>query len=684
MRVACDIGGTFTDLTYLDPISGKVGVTKVSTTSKDFAKGVVQSILKARFAVPETQFFVHGSTLIINALTERKGVRTGLITTKGFRDVLEIGRANRPDIYNMYYSKPKSFVPRYLRLEVAERIDYKGRELVPLDEAEVKTAVQRLKSEGVQAVAVCFLHSYANPEHEIACGKIVDELLPKIHVTLSHRITKEWREYERTNTAVLNSYIHPIAQTYLENLEESLKELGMTGSALHVMQSNGGSATFQSGKATPINLVESGPAAGVIGASHLGQLIGEQNVISLDIGGTTAKTSLVEGGAPKITTEYRFERRRDFAGYPIMVPTVDIVEIGAGGGSIAWIDNAGALKLGPISAGADPGPACYGWGGDRPTVTDANVLAGRINREYFLGGEISLDVRRAEEVMKPIAHAFEVSVEEASMGVIRMADAGMINALKLVSVRRGYDPRDFVLIAFGGGGAMHAGALMRELRVKKVIIPVKPAVFSAWGMLMADLRHDYIRTLITRTDQMTSKHLTAIYAEMEAQALKDMRAEGIAEEDNSFQYFADMRYLGQEHAVKIPLASGRIDRALIDDMEKRFHVQHEQNFTFRLNTAIELVNYHIIACGRVKKPEIRKIQESGLSLDQARKDRRRVNYDELGYHISAIYERELLPVGVSVQGPLVAEEPTSTTVVFPDQQMTRDEYGFLHIEMKSK
>ncbi len=684
MRVACDIGGTFTDLTYLDPMSGVAGVVKVSTTPGDFAEGVVLSLLKASFAAADTQFFVHGSTLIINALTERKGVKTGLITTKGFRDVLEIGRANRPDIYNMYYSKPKPFVPRYLRLEITERIDYKGRELVPLDEAEVKAAAQRFKSEGVEAVAVCFLHSYANPDHEIACRAIINGILPKIHVTLSHQITQEWREYERTNTAVLNSYVHPIVRNYLESLEKSLKELGMPGSALHVMQSNGGSATFQSGKATPINLVESGPVAGVIGASQLGQLMGEPNVISLDIGGTTAKTSLIEGGEPRVTTEYRIEGRRDFAGYPILVPTVDIVEIGAGGGSIAWIDNAGALKLGPMSAGADPGPACYARGGDKPTVTDANVLAGRINPEYFLGGEISLDVRRAEQAMKPIARAFEVSVEEASMGVIRMADAGMINALKLVSVRRGYDPRDFVLIAFGGGGAMHAGALMRELRVREVIIPDKPAVFSAWGMLMTDLRHDYVRTSISRMDQMTSEHLTAIWAAMEAQALKDMRAEGIAEDEITFQYFTDMRYLGQEHTVKIPLKSGRIDGELMDDMEERFHEQHEQNFAFRLSSAIELVNYHMIAYGSVKKAEIPRIQESSSSLDQALKGRRRVNYDELGYHMSAIYERDLLPLGIAVPGPLVVEEPSSTTVVFPDQQMTRDDYGFLHIEMIGK
>ncbi|MCZ6529938.1 MAG: hydantoinase/oxoprolinase family protein, partial [Chloroflexi bacterium] len=411
MRVASDIGGTFTDLVYLDEKSGEVGMAKVSTTPANFAEGVVETLNKAQLSVPDTSYFVHGSTVIINALTERKGVKTGLITTKGFRDVLEIGRANRPDIYNMYYTKPPPFVPRYLRLEVGERMNYKGEVLTPLDEADVRSAVDKLQAEGVQALAVCLLHSYANPSHELECGEIINEMAPDLPITLSHQITQEWREYERTSTAVLNSYVHPIARDYLDHLERDLTEMGMQKTSLHVMQSNGGSATFGAGKASPINLVESGPVAGVIGAANIGQMIGEPNVISLDIGGTTAKTSLIEKGTPRITTEYRIEQRRDYAGYPILSPAVDIVEIGAGGGSIAFVDKAGALQVGPVSAGADPGPACYGWGGDQPTVTDANVVAGRINPDYFLGGEIPLDVKKAEAALQPIADAFSMNLE---------------------------------------------------------------------------------------------------------------------------------------------------------------------------------------------------------------------------------------------------------------------------------
>ena len=681
MRIASDIGGTFTDLFYLDETTGQVGVAKVSTTPGNYAEGVVQTLQKAHVYAPDTSFFVHGSTVIINALTERKGVKTGLITTKGFRDVLEIGRANRPDIYNTYYTKPKPFVPRHLRLEVRERTNHKGAEVVPLDAGDVEAAVQALLAEGVASVAVCFLHSYANPAHELQCGQIISELVPALPVTLSHQITQEWREYERTNTAVLNSYVHPIARAYLDSLEEDLCRMGMDRRSLHVMQSNGGSATFTTARLAPINLVESGPVAGVMGAAYIGQLIGESNVISLDIGGTTAKTSLVENGVPRITTEYKIEQRRDFAGYPILAPTIDIVEIGAGGGSIAWIDKAGALRVGPVSAGADPGPACYGKGGSQPTVTDASLLAGRINPEYFLGGEIGVDLQKAAAAMEPIARAFGINVEEAAMGVIRIADANMINALKLVSVRRGHDPREFVLVAFGGGGAMHAAALMRDLHIKKVIIPTNPAVFSAWGMLNTDLRRDYIRTLLTRTDDTEPERLSAIYRQLEQQAEQDLLGENVQESDMAFLRYADMRYQGQEHTVKVPIPAGQIDGAAIQEANSRFHALHEQAFAFRLTSRVEIVNYHLTAFGRVGKPPLRRIEQNGQSVEAARKGCRRVNFDALGFHDAVIYERDRLPTTVAVRGPAVIEEPASTTVVFPDQQVTRDEFGFLHIEM---
>jgi N-methylhydantoinase A len=684
VRVATDIGGTFTDLIYLDEVTGEVGLTKASTTPHNFAIGVEDTLVKSAINVADTTFFVHGSTIIINALTERKGVKTGLITTEGFRDVLAITRANRPDIYNMYYTKPEPFVPRYLRLEVRERVNYKGEELAPLNEGDVRQAAEFFKKEGVKAIAVCFLHSYADPDHEARCGELLRELLPDVPVTLSHEITKEWREYERTNTTVLNAYVQPIAVQYLNTLEKDLSEMGM-GPVEHIMQSNGGIATFEVARQAPIKTCESGPVAGVIGAAVIGDLLDEPNIISLDIGGTTVKSSLVENGVPRITTDYKIEYRRDWEGYPIKVPTVDIVEIGAGGGSIAWIDKAGSLRVGPVSAGAVPGPACYDAGGEKPTVTDANLAVGRINPDYFLGGEIKVSMDKARQSMQEIANHFGMSIEEAAMGVIRLADANMINALKLVSVRRGYDAREFTLVAFGGGGSMHAAALGRELRVKRILVPTAPAVFSAWGMLMADLRNDYIRTMVARTDQIEPAELSNIFAEMEKEAAEDLAAEKVEKDVPTklamvFQRFADMRYMGQEHTVKVPIPGGELTEKEMQEINERFHQLHEHAYTFRLESPVELVNFHLTALGQVEKPKITRLnKDETRSVEEAFKGERQVMFDDT-FQATPTYERDRLPVGATLSGSLIVEEPAATTVVFPGQRLSVDEYGFLHIQ----
>lgn len=679
MRVASDIGGTFTDLVYLDEKTGEIGLAKASTTPHNFALGVEDTLRKSGIDVSNTTFFVHGSTIIINALTERKGAKTALVTTKGFRDVLEITRANRPDIYNFVYAKPKPFVPRYLRLEVRGRLNYKGEEIEPLNEDDVRSVAAFLKKEGVEAVAICFLHSYANTNHEQACGEMLRALLPDVPITLSHEITSEWREYERMNTAVFNAYVQPTAQRYLAILDKDLTAMGM-GPVKHIMQSNGGLATFELAARAPINMCESGPVAGVIGAAAIGELVGERNIISLDIGGTTVKSSLVENGVPKISTDYRIEYRRDYAGYPVKVPTVDIVEIGAGGGSIAWIDEAGALRVGPVSAGAVPGPACYGIGGDKPTVTDANLVVGRINPNYFLGGEIKVSVELARKAIQPIADHFKMSVEEAAMGIIRLADANMMNSLKLVSVRRGYDPREFTVVAFGGGGSMHAAALARELHAKKVLVPTAPGHFSAWGMLMTDLRQDYIRTQIRRTDQCPPSLISDMFAEMENKAAEDLAAENVSPEQVVFQRFADMRYMGQEHTVKVPIPGGVLTDKDMPEINERFHQLHEHAYTFRLTSPVEIVNYHLTALGRVTKPKISRITNgNGRSIEKARKGDRKVMFDGK-FVTTPTYERGLLPAGATISGPLIVEEPAATTVVLPGQRLSVDDYGFLHIE----
>ncbi len=672
-RSAVDIGGTFTDLVTLDEETGAIGLAKTATTPGRFEDGVMDAVAQAD--LDDVSFLAHGTTVIINALTERKGARTALITTRGFRDVLEIQRANRPDLYNLLYEKPDPFVPRRLRLEATERVTHKGEVLTPLDEEEVRGAVAEARRQGADAVAICFLHSYANPAHERRAAEIVREEWPEAAVTASHELTGEWREYDRTSTAVLDAYVKPVASRYLAGLAARLEDAGIRREARFCMRSNGGISRFDVAARTPINLVESGPVGGVIGAAAVGSLTGEENLITLDIGGTTAKASLVERGALRLTGDYHIERTPAFAGYPIKIPVIDIVEIGAGGGSIAWIDPAGSLKVGPRSAGAEPGPACYGQGGTEPTLTDANVLAGRINPAYFLGGTIALDVERARLALEPVARSFGVEVEDAALGVVRIANASMIHLLKLVSVRRGRDPRDFALIAFGGGGSMHACALARDLRVPRVIVPLHPGHFSAWGMLTSDLRHDVVQTHFVRADRLGEDELAEIWRDLEARLIAVFAEEGVDRDRLTFARSADMRYAGQEHTVTVPLP----EDVGQEEIERRFHDLHEQHYTFRLSSPIEFVNFRLTGLGAVRKPQPPRIAANG-DESTALKGKRHVDFDDLGRLESCIYERERLGAEAELEGPAVVEESAASTVVFPGQRLRVDGYGNLIIE----
>ena len=674
MRVATDIGGTFTDLVYLDPASNAVGFAKSPSTPPDFARGILDALAKSPVSPEAISLFVHGCTVVINALTERKGAKTALVTTAGFRDVLEIGRANRPDLYNLRFDRQPAFVPRAWRFEVSERLNYKGEVQIPLDEADVATVAEAIAEQGIEAVAVCFLHSYANPVHERRCAALLRDLLPNVYVSSSSDLTKEWREYERTQTIVLNSYVQPVTTRYLEQLERALGDLGVT-STLHVMKSNGGTDTFAMAKQQPLHLVESGPVGGVIGARIIAERLGIENVITLDVGGTTAKTSLIDQGDVKFSTEYRIARDQYNPGYPIKVPVVDIVEIGAGGGSIAWIDQPGALQIGPQSAGAVPGPACYGQGGTAPTVTDANLIVRRISQEYYLGGAVSISVEPAIAAMTPIAEHFGRSVEEAALGVIRVADGHMVNAIKLVSIRRGYDPRDFTLVAMGGGGPMHAAALARELHIGRVLIPISPGTFSAWGMLVSEPMQDFIRTrVIPSTDEHLAQ-VTTLFDEIEAEAQDVMAAAGYPLDRLSHARYADMRYAGQEHTVRIPLGR-ELDRA---DIEARFHAAHERAYTFRLETGIEFVNLQVTAIVTQPAPDLSKYApRPGARL--AAKQVRPVAFDD-GVYDTTIYAREELPLEAVVAGPAIIEEPSTTTVVHPGQRAHVDRLGNLILEL---
>ena len=677
MRVATDIGGTFTDLVAVDD-QGKTILTKSHTTPPNFEEGVIKVIQKSGVCPQEIKDFIHGTTTIINALTERKGAKTALITTKGFRDVLEIARCNRPDLFNMVFAKPRPFIPRYLRKEVEERVSFDGKIVTPLNEDDIRTAVEYFKKEKVEAIAVCYINSYANDEHEKRTVELIRKLWPEVFVTSSIEVTKEWREYERTSTIALNSYVMPVASSYIDNLDRRLKEAGCHAKE-YIMQSNGGTTTFEQAKQTPINMVESGPVAGVYGSAILGKMIGERNIIAFDVGGTTAKCSLIDNGEVKVTTEYRIERTESYAGYPIMAPVVDIVEIGNGGGSIAWIDEAGSLKVGPQSAGAVPGPVAYGIGGTEPTTTDACLVTGRLSAENF-DNQVDMDAVRAA-IQEKVGDAFGMDTDEAAMSILRVAEANMYNALKLISVRRGYDPRDFTMVAFGGGGPMHCAYLAKELNIRKVIVPIAAPVFSAWGMLMTDVRHDYIQTNIRRMNEVSAEELNDMWEGLLSQAQEQFEKEDIPKENIVCNYIADMRYMGQEHTVKVNVPPIPWSEETKEEIIQRFHDTHEHFYTFRLtDTPTEIVNLHLVAYGRLTKPELAKIPPQEGPVENAKKEIRKVYFAEDGWMDTPVYLREKLGRGAVLDGPVIVEEAAASAVAAKGQRITVDDYGNLIIE----
>jgi N-methylhydantoinase A len=681
VRAATDVGGTFTDLVYFstDPATGRQSIVtaKAHTTPPDFERGVLEVIAKAGVPFEEIGFVAHGTTLVINALTERKGVRTGLITSEGFRDSLEIARGNRPDYFNLHYVKAPPFVPRYLRREVPGRLAADGSERAPLDLTGLAAILDDFRAEGVEAVAICLLHSYANPAHELTTLARVRELWPEVSAVASHQITRVWREYERTSTAVLSAYIQPVAERYLGALAEGVHDRGF-GGQLYVMQSNCGVDSVEQSKAIPITMVESGPASGFWGAAELGRLIGEPNVIALDIGGTTAKCSLIEGGRIRVVSDYWIERSRTSAGYPIMVPVVDLVEIGQGGGSIARVDELGKLHVGPESAGAVPGPASYGQGGEAATTTDANLALGRVNPHWFCGGEIEADMDAVARVLQPVADALGVPPVEAARGIVRVANNNMVNALKLVSVNRGYDPRDFTLVAFGGGGGMHAVALAAELGVRRVVVPRAAEVFSAWGMLMSDLRRDYFVTRLIPMTPDSAGRLDELLAEVTDPALARFEAEGVPRNRVSFIRYGNLRYENQEHAVEVLLPHGPLDVAAVLE---RFHDAYEREYTYRLSAGVEFIGVHVVAVADVGKLGPAPLPQNGASADHALKGRRSVDYGLEGIHDAAIYEGELLPPRARFGGPAIVESRGSTVVVPPGNEVAVDAYGSLVISV---
>lgn len=678
LRVATDIGGTFTDLVFVTS-DGEVVTGKSHTTPAQFEQGVMAVISASHIKPNEFASFVHGTTIVINAITERKGAKVGLLTTEGFRDIIEIGRGTRPDFFNLEYRKPEPFVERYLRREVKERINYKGLETTPLDLSGLPAILDEFRAEGVEAIAISFLNSYANPAHEAAALARVKELWPEVSAVASHQITREWREYERTNTAVLSAYVQPIAHRYLDRLTSALYDAGMRCTP-YIMQSNCGVDTVKSARQIPITMIESGPASGIWGAAVLSRLIGDLDAIAIDVGGTTVKCGLITGGEVKLNTDYQIGRNETSAGYPVMVPVVDLVEIGQGGGSIAWVDEFQRLHVGPHSAGAVPGPVSYGIGGSQTTTTDANLALGCINPHYFCGGTLEADMDAVYRALEKLAATLDTDRQETARSIVRIANNNMVNAIKLISVNRGHDPRDFTLIGFGGGGGMHACALAKELGIKNVVIPKQSSVFSAWGMLLSDLRRDYLQTqIVDLSDPGAAAQIDEELRQLEEKALQEFAAEDIDPARVHFLRYGRCRYQNQEHSVEIILPEGDITDEQLAAIRERFDTDYEREYTYRLDAPVELVVYHLIAIAEVDKLKPEKFPTTGRKIEDVIKAQREVDYVEAGIHQAKIYDGDALEPGMSFVGPAIIEEAGATTVIPPGLPCHVDDYGNYHI-----
>ena len=683
-RVGIDIGGAFTDLIALDDETGETRWVKVESTPKDYSEGVMETMVKGRLdsQAKEIRYIVHGQTIVINTLITRSGSKTGLITSKGF-DILEIGRANRRDMFNLRYRKPRQFVPRSLTKRVRERVKADGSVLTPLDEDEVRKAVRELIEKECESIAVSFINSYANPEHERKAGRIVREELERmgkrVYVTLGSELSSEWREYERTSTAVLNAYTQPELNAYVSRLEQALKKMNFEG-IFYVMLASGGMATSDFAKKHPISTVESGPIAGIVGGTALAELLGYRNIIVLDGGSTTTKAGLVKELSPRIITEYHIGRDKFRPGHPVKVPVLEITETGNGGTSIAWIDDVGALKVGPKAVGAYPGPACYGKGGIEPTLTDAYVIAGYLNPNYLLGGELEIFPDKAERALKNLADHYEIPTRDIADAIIRIANEQAAHVIRLVSVQRGLDPRDFTLIAHGGSGPMFAPFIASELQVPRIIVPVVPVgVFNAWGMLVADVRHDLVRTNVTKLTDRTkdAKVIDDIYNGIEKQLLDIFVAEGADLEEVLIMRYADMRYYGQEHVIKVPVMSGKIKANEVKEIEDAFINAHKKEYDFFLEgNAVETVNFHVTGTLKTRKPTLGVLSNEGKSVDRALVEEREVYFGrEEGLKRVPIYSRNLLPTYTEIAGPAIIEEKTSTTLVTADLKARIDKFG---------
>lgn len=692
-RLGIDIGGTFTDLVCIDE-QGKIKVVKSSSTPKDPSIGVQNTITKAGINLKDVTFLSHGATVGINAVIQNKGSRTAIVTTKGFRDIIELRRGQRvidkpSDMYNLQMDLPQDYVGGYsplverpLRFEISERIDYQGNIIKPLDEDEVRIVAEKIREKKVEAIAICFYFSFVNPVHEQQTKEIIQKYLPGICLSVSSEILPVIREYERLSTTTINAYIMPIMRLYLSNLQNKLKAGGFNKD-FYLMQSGGGIMSSELATLRPVYTIDSGPAGGVAAAAQLGTMLGYPDIISFDMGGTTAKVCVIRDGKPHVTTNFWVDGK-----YFIGAPVMDMVEIGAGGGSMAWLDPAGAVHVGPQSAGADPGPVCYKHGGNEPTVTDADLVLGYINPDYFLGGEMKINVNAAKAAIKEkIADKVGMETAEAAHGIYRLVNANMLGAMRVVTVQKGYDPRDFSLLVSGGTAAIHAVRLAQELRIPRVIVPLTPGAFSAIGLVTADARYDVYRSYVALASQASHKTMQRIYHEMVEQGTSKIMELGFTKKEIGLHYAMDMRYAGQAHEVTIDIPDNiiklKISRHTIQKLVDIFHERHQYLFGHSSpDAAVEFITLSVSATGPMPKGQTFEIEKGSDHPDQARKADRKVYFAEFQeYQNCPTFERSLLKANNMIRGPAIVEQMDTTVVIPPSQTAIVDKYGNILIEV---
>jgi N-methylhydantoinase A len=679
-RVGVDSGGTFTDVCLFDEEQGRVEVWKVPSTPDDPSRGIAQGVEEGlRRVAPDAgerpasavAYFGHGTTVATNALIQHRGVKTGLITTEGFRDLLEIGRQKRPDLYDIQVDKPSTLVPRDLRLEVPERVRHTGDVATALDEAAVRTAARRLKAAGVKAVAVSFLYGFVRPEHEKRAIAILREELPDAFLSAGHEIAPEFREFERLSTVVLNAYLGPVMAGYIERLSPRLAALGL-GVAPHLTQSNGGVIGFATAAAMPVRTVLSGPSTGVVGAQAIGRAAGFPDLITFDMGGTSTDVALLQDGQCKLASEATVH------GYPIKAPMLDIHTVGAGGGSIAYIDAGGLLKVGPRSCGADPGPVCYDKGNREPAVTDANVVLGILNPEYLLGGRMAIRRELAVEAVQGLADRLKLGLMETAQGILSVVTANMARAIRVISVQRGHDPRQYTLTAFGGAGPLHAARLARELDMRRVLVPANPGILCAMGLLLTDLRADFAVTRLLPAKDSALAELAEGFAALATQANRWFEQEGIEAADRRLTRTVDMRYHGQNYELGIALPDG----ATMATLTALFAEAHRQRYGFATDEdPVEIVTLRLEANGVVRKAELKTHPEAGPDASGAIATNREIWLAETkGFVSTPIYARERLRPGHRFAGPAIVEQMDATTLVPPGMTARVDRWLNLVLE----